>query len=1282
MKKYFSIIVLCGFLISSHAQEPRLILPIGHTAPIYTAVFSADGKWVLTASEDKTAKIWDYQSGLLLANLQGHSAPVLEADFSSDGNFIYTLSSDGTVKIWDMHSGKVRYTIDANDQHMIRSAAFSPDGKKIFTTSVDSTASVYETETGKLLVTCKGHKGSLSQGIFSSDGKYLLTNAEDTTTRIWNAENGQMVTLLKGHTKMLADVMMSEDGKKVVTASFDSTARIWDALTGKLLMVLKGHKGIVLRARFNNSGTQVITTCYDGLAIVWDVATGKMVHTLDGKDGALSVAKFSPDGKKAITGHDHVAVLWDLKTGKSIRDIIINASVLSINFNKDGSKFITASEGATTEVWSTESGKRLVLFDGKTFGISSEHFSPDGKHILTSGEDAMGRIWDMKTGQLKITLKGHFAPLYYAEYSPDGRKIVTASLDSTVKIWDANTGKMLKNIGSHRGAVFQAVFSPDGKKLATASEDKTVKIWDTKTWELLKILKGHKSPIYFISFSQDSRKLVSYVSGAGDHSLKIWDVNTGVAIANIDRIPQNITSVSFSPDSKKLLLVQQEKVKLRSEEPGAYPNAKIWDIASGRFSNVFKANDDYISCTTFSPDGKKTLAAAMSGGIYIWETNTGKLLNTCVSHTNMVEYIEFSNDGKQFVSAADDNTAKVWDAETGKLLLDLKGHLSNVLQAHFSKDGLFIITKSSDNTMKKWNAITGELMYTFFAMNSDDYLVLDKDQRYDGTPGARKLLYFTCDNEIIELEQFEDLCWEPGLASKINGVNKEPITAKKISDINICNFTPEVVQEGLKEDGYHFTIQSRNGGVGEVQLYVNGKMINAFDPKTLTKTANKYALIVKTDLVKPYFIKGSTNQVLVKATTKEGTMTSRGISMDEEATGVSNVNPNMYIVSIGINKYKGEKIRLNYASTDAESFGSALSASAKKLLNTDQKEHVKSYIFSTESSHATWPAKDSIRKKLEEIAAIANPEDIMVIFFAGHGVLQSGQKNFYLLTAEATGFEMGGVEKEVAISTDELNTWMQNIKANKQLLILDACNSGQAVSDLQELIAKRDVPADQVRALENLKDKNGTFILSASASGQSAYETSQFGQGLLTYSLLSSIKNQDGLKENKYIDVTRWFNNASDNVRAMAKEIGGRQEPQIIGNASFDVGLVDEEVMNGIKLSVRKMIFARSIVYSGDPLLLIDPLQLSNDIDKELNNQSARGAASPLTYIENNLSADAYSIRGIYETKGNIITARLSLIRQNKKVKDFSETGKADAKQVLTQKIVKDITMYLKTEGK
>jgi hypothetical protein len=583
-----------------------------------------------------------------------------------------------------------------------------------------------------------------------------------------------------------------------------------------------------------------------------------------------------------------------------------------------------------------------------------------------------------------------------------------------------------------------------------------------------------------------------------------------------------------------------------------------------------------------------------------------------------------------------------------------------------------------DDTMKRWTA-DGNLLYTFFAIdNQYDYLVIDPYDRYDGTSEARKLLYFTCGTEVIELEQFEDLSWQPGIVPMILGTNKQQITAKKLSEIQICNYTPTVIQKGLKKGSYEFEIFSRNGGIGSVQLFINSKLRTEYPLSALTKQNDAYLLSVKEAEVQPYFVSGKANTVSVKATTLNGAMTSRGGVVETAVMKKdNNIIPNIYVMSIGINQYKSEKLKLHFASTDAESFASAVSASAIKLLG---KEHVFTYTFSTENGNINWPAKVNIQKKLEEIAVAAKADDIFVMFFAGHGVLLSGQKNFYILTSDASSFELSGVEKDVAISTEELNAAMRKIKANKQLLILDACNSGKALEDIQNQITRRDIPPDQVKALENLKDKTGIYILSASASGQSAFEASQYGQGLLTYSLLSGIKLGTGLKEDKFIDVTRWFNNASDNVREMAKSIGGRQEPQIVGNASFDVGIADKEVKDGIHInSEPKKIFSKSFLYTGDVTLLIDDIQLGLDFDKELAIRSAMGKQSVLSFIGTYQSTDAYTIRGSYDIQGNSLTVKVHLITQKKGVgNEIIKTGTMDQKDQLIKTVVDDIILLIK----
>lgn len=1306
-------ILFCLFGIKTSSQEPKLMLPIGHQKAINSLVFSADCKKVVSASNDKTAKIWDFQSGLLLASLEGHSEYVSDARFSPDDNYILTLSSR-LIKIWD--SKTYNFICNIGLDSFNHYTEFSPDSKKIVTVPNENSLMIWDVASGALITKCIGNFILYGKPHFSHDNKYIIAASNDNTVGIWDVITGKPVRLFKGHTSHVFDIEINDDGTKIVTASYDSSVKVWETSTGKLLFTLDREINDNLKSiRFDKSGTQLIIHYKQDLindqyskAKIWDCTTGKLVYEFkkeknDKTFNRVTTFEVSPDGSKIFNGSGDSLFIWDratgIKIGKNI-NIFINDWSL-VTFNKDESECVLVD---TWDIFSINlKTLEIKKFLNSRLNSRVEHLSPDGKYLFTAKLDLEGeaKIWDMESGKILPSKLVNFVE--EGEYSPDGRIIaVTKSMFyrrispyMSVRILDARSGELLHEIGKDTSGIFKVKFSPDGSKLVTLSRYRDLKIWDAKNFRLLKEIKNvSKYNIKFydsyedddiVSFSSDNSKLIYCYKGSSSSNnagLVIWDVNTGQRIDILKEDSAIINNFSVSSDSKQLLL-NLEGISRKSSEQNVIPvtNLKVWDIAKRKYIIDFKSFKKRISYVAFSNEGNKTVAAMPDGEVHIRDVKTTKLLTVFCGHTERVYFAEFSSTGKRLLTCSKDNSAKVWDVETGKLLLDLKGSLLDYSQAHFSNDGKYILTKSPDKTLKKWDALTGELMYTFFTVNEDDYLVVDKYGRYDGTPGARKLLYFTCNNEIIKLEQFEDLCWEPGLASKINGINKEPITAQKLTEINICNITPEVIQDENAGDNYQYTIHPRNGGLGEVQLYVNGKLIKTEKKENLIKKENDYSFAVKREWVQSYFISGSANQVTVKATTGEGTMSSRGIDIEEIPTGNKTANPNIYIVSVGINKYKAEKIRLNYASTDALSFGSAVTASAKKLLNSDGKEHVFSYSFNTETNSLFWPSKDSIQKKMEEIAKIAKPEDILVFFFAGHGVLQSGQKKLYLLTAEATGFEMGGVENKVAISTDELGRWMQNIKANKQILIMDACNSGEGVASLQEMFSKRDIPADQVRVLENLNDKNGTFILSASASGQSAYETSQFGQGLLTYSLLSGIKNQTALKENKYIDVTQWFNNASNNVRTLAKEIGRNQEPQLFGNASFDVGLVDVEVMNGIKLASPKKIVSRTKLFSGNPSLLLDPLQLETEIDKELNNFSFAGKESSLTFIENNVSPETYSIRGSYEIKGKSVTATLSLIKQNSSVKVFTETGNTEALDVFAKKIVTDISNYLKTVG-
>ncbi len=1282
MKKaaYF-LFLLAFFAIQVNSQNPKLILPIGHTESVNDAQFSKDGKRILTVSGDKTGKIWDAETGQLLANLKGHTSPIFKGDFNSNGNTILTISEDGTAKLWNSTSGSLLYNF-GNKKDIVTDAQFSKDGKIIFASFADSTERIFDTESGKLKYRIKNTRDDIAAATMNADNTQIATIGNDFNIRIWDVHSGKQLKTLRGHKRLINYIQYSPDGTKLISTSNDSTAIIWTT-NGKLINVIKGSDSLIF-ARFSPDNKTVCTYSVNNIITLSDINTAKTLNTIYGGYDPLTSIEYSPTGNLLVTTNTEFAEIRDITTGGIIRQVNLDGFGNYARFNNDGTKIVIALKNYMASIWDLYTQESILDLSGHTHLSFDINFSSDGKRLVTANDDNIGRIWDNNS---KITnlLIGHTQPMNSSEFSKDGKWIITTSDDSTIKIWDSYNAKLLFSIKEHHAAVSIAHLSNDNKKIISVGRDSVSNIYTStnhdSTFILLKQIRNRKGSIDKAFFSQDDKRFLVYSPFGDSTFIYLGDTDSGRSVGNFKGIGNHmIYDAMFSPDSKKVITCTS------GEEMKDGFGMQLWDAMDGHLiKNIFINKKFNPQLIRYSPDGSKIICGSENFVFKILDANTFKEISTLNKVPDFTQVINFSPDNKKVVMGFNDNTAILWDCKTGQPIEKLTGHTDDVVSAQFSPDGKYIITNSYDNTYKRWTS-DGKLLYTFFPVDHNfDYLAIDSFGRYDGTSEARKLLYFTCGTEIIELEQFEELSWQPSLVSMILGTTKLPITAKKLSEIQICNNTPTVISNGIKNNRYEFLVSANRGGIGSIQLFINSQLRKEYPLDSLTKQiGGGYLLSIPSETIKPFFVSGISNVISVKATTSNGEMTSRGGVVETAIIKKeNNQKSHIYIVSIGISQYKGEKLKLNYPSNDAESFASAISASALKLLSTDKehidKEHVHTYTLNTDNDSTNWPSKKHIQTRLEEIAKTAKADDVFILFFAGHGVLLSGEKNFYLLTAEASSFEMDGVKNEVAISTDELKNWMQKIKANKQLLILDACNSGKALEDLQNRIGKRDIPPDQAKALEDLKDKSGFFILAASASGQSAYEGSQFGHGLLTYSLLSGIKMGTGLKDENKLDVTGWFNNALDKAKELAKSIGGRQDPQIFANASFTVGLVDKEIKDGIQISKDpKKIFSKTLLFS-DVTLYIDELNLGVDFDNELANSASINKQSLHTFIGPFQGFDAYSIRGSYDIKDTVLTIKVRLVTQNKSVgNEIIKTGTLEQKDQLIKSILEEITLLIK----
>jgi WD40 repeat protein/energy-coupling factor transporter ATP-binding protein EcfA2 len=194
---------------------------------INTVAFAPDGTHIVTAGEDKAARIWNVSTGRLSALALHHNGAVMTAVFSHDGTRVVTASADNTAMVWDASTGE---PVTAPLEHSARvvTAAFSPDGSRVVTASDDRTAQVWDVATGKPVAPPLEHGGAVTSAAFSPDGTIVVTASEDGTAQLWDVATGKPVMPPFGHKVAVNSAAFSPDGTRVVTASDDLTARIWN----------------------------------------------------------------------------------------------------------------------------------------------------------------------------------------------------------------------------------------------------------------------------------------------------------------------------------------------------------------------------------------------------------------------------------------------------------------------------------------------------------------------------------------------------------------------------------------------------------------------------------------------------------------------------------------------------------------------------------------------------------------------------------------------------------------------------------------------------------------------------------------------------------------------------------------------------------------------------------------------------------------------------------------------------------------------------------------------
>ncbi len=583
-----------------------------------------------------------------LVSLYGHSGIVTAASFSPDRTRIVTASYDRSAKVWDAKTGQQLTTLFGHSDR-IASVSFDRDGRRVVTASWDKSAKIWDLDTGQALTTLSGHSGAVVDASFRPDGGCVVTCSWDKSAKVWDAVTGQHLFTLTGHSRSVTSASFRIDGAQIVTASDDGTVKVWDAATGQELVTLSGNSRPVNSAMFSPNGTRIVAALLDGAAKVWDTETGRELTTLYGHTGRVLSASFSPDSTRIVTGSDdRTAMVWDVATGRNLFALSGHSrGVVNASFSPEGTQILTASDDASAKVWDAQINFQFDTNSDRSERLVEASFSPDGKRILTASQDNWVKVWDAQTDEVLVTLVGKTGTLVDASFSPDGTRIVTPTVDNAAKIWNALTGQNLMTLSGHSGRISDASFSSDGTRIVTASVDKSAKVWNAETGQEIMTMYGHDGAVTSASFSPDGNRIVTT---SWDKSTKIWDVQTGDVLFALPNLAFPYMDASFSPNGRFIVTVSREH------------DARVWDAVTGDKVHTLSGHADWVFDASFSPDGRRIVTTSQDKSAKIWDSATGRELLTISNYSNSMYGASFSPDGMQIVTATGEARPNIWNS--------------------------------------------------------------------------------------------------------------------------------------------------------------------------------------------------------------------------------------------------------------------------------------------------------------------------------------------------------------------------------------------------------------------------------------------------------------------------------------------------------------------------------------------------------------------------------------------------------------------------------------------
>ena len=1081
------------------SAHPELVLQVGHAKLINALEFSPDGRWLVSASEDLTIKIWDLATGSVVRTIQtgkhtttlaiSPDATVLAAG-SGSGKALPYADDPGkyTIDLWDVETGRKLKTLGSH-LFSIQGLAFNQDGSELTSVSGDaikkwdvSTASAkasFEIELGQH----RENFGAMAQAVLSPDGRFAAGAAYGKPFKIYETATGKEITDTKIKAELQTTLAFSADGRlvafllkdKAVIRQTNGGPDLHVFATGVSALPARGNLIFSPDSRSLVTLRPAVGATDRGAAKVWDVASGTLAREIGTavSNGSSPVASFSADGR---------LVAENSGTGIRVLNSVSGRDELLLSSEEEVP--IEETDAYKAYMSNPKALEYLKKYAGVSTPEEIKAYFESHKEQIAAASAALSR--DYLPDAYKA--KNEFT------FSPDGRWLVDRHklMKSTrTQLWNTSAGVPARNAdaGVSVDAIGQPGLSPDGRFRAATPGTHSV---------------GANLKREFIPFSRRPNPHKDPLIYAKDIELFDAKSNAKLHVFSVGKTddPYFISVYGFSLDGELIAISGLDDANQRA--------IFVFETVSGRKSSEIRGRE-HLENIAISPKAG-ILAVGNGKQVELLDSATGRSLHILTTDDG-AKSLTFSPDGRILGIAGNSGNEELWDVASGNKLVTLV-NLVGVLG--------------------------GE---------SKEWLVVTPDGLFDGSPAAWAHILWRFSGrtfDVTPVELFFNEYYYPGLLADILH-GQRPRASQDIStkDRRQPHLTLTAA-DGISSTSSVSTravklvlgVANAPAGARDLRLFRNGSLVKVWHGDVL-KGAEHVSLESTVPIVagENKFTAYAFNQDNIKS--QDAVLTIEGAeSLKRPAV--------LYVVTVGINAYANPEFNLKYAAADAQAFAEEVKRQQIKLgrfsrvevANLSDQDATKANILLALKalSGGAGASSASVPAVLRNLVP-AQPEDGVILFYAGHGTAQ--ESRFYLIPHDL-GYsgQRGNLNEEGAqtilqhsISDQEIEEALEEVDAGQALLVIDACNSGQAL----EAEEKRRGPMNS-KGLAQLAYEKGMNILTASQSYQAALEASQLGHGYLTYALVEEGLKTDAadiVPKDGQVEVREWLDYATSRVPQM-----------------------------------------------------------------------------------------------------------------------------------------------------